>query len=348
MTEVIGENIDRIATIEMRSKTPPRGVIHRLYESARKKSGQPLTLTAAREIISALKENDHVFFVTGAGAWPVLLKGETDGPLGAASLARAIDLGIGAKPIFLSDEHNLEPIIASCEAAGITIKGVDDRTFKARPHSGMVFPFPLDPKKTLDVAKELLDAYQPKAVISIERLGPNEKGFFHTVRGFRRTDCAPLNLVVEEARNRKILTIGIGDNGNEIGCGLIHEDVKEIQTWGKLCQCPCKSGMATVSKTDYLIIASVSNWGAYGVSACMAYLLEDLDIMHSEYIEKRMLEECVSAGGTDGELGIQIPSVDGISLEVQQSVVIMMREVVKRGLKGLKKEVTYPQVEEKG
>ena len=46
-----------------------------------------------------------------------------------------------------------------------------------------------------------------------------------------------------------------------------------------------------------------------------------------------------------GELGIQTPSVDGILLEIQQAAVAMMREVVKRGLKGLKKEVTYAQDE---
>ncbi len=346
MSEVIGEYIDRIATIEMRSQTPPRGIIHRLYECARKKCGQPLTMTAARKIIEALKENDNYLIVTGAGAWPVLLKGETDGPLGAASLARAIDIGIGAKPIFISDENNLPPIIATCEAAGITIKDVDDRTFEARPHSGMVFSCPLDPKATLNVAKELLNKYKPKAVISIERLGPNEKGYYHTVRGFRREDCAPLNLLVDEARKRNIVTIGIGDNGNEIGCGIIHEDVKKIQTWGSKCRCSCQAGMATVTITDYLIIASTSNWGAYGVAACMAYLLDDLDIIQDPYIEKRMLEECVDAGGVDGELGIQTYSVDGISPEVQQAVVVMMREVVRRGLKKLRKEVTYPQVED--
>ena len=98
MAEVIGENIDRIATIEIRTKTPPRGIIHRLYEAARKKCGHPLTMTAASRIVETLKEYDNFLIVTGAGAWPVLLKGETDGPLGAASLARAIDLGIGAKP----------------------------------------------------------------------------------------------------------------------------------------------------------------------------------------------------------------------------------------------------------
>ena len=42
MAEVIGENIDRIATIEIRSRTPPRGVIHQLYKNARKKAGKPL------------------------------------------------------------------------------------------------------------------------------------------------------------------------------------------------------------------------------------------------------------------------------------------------------------------
>jgi hypothetical protein len=343
MAEVIGEYIDRIATVEMRSKTPPRGVIHRLYEAARKKSGQPLTMAAASKLIDVLKENDNCLIVTGAGAWPVLPKGETDGPLGAASLARAIDIGIGAKPLFISDEHNLPPIIATCEAAGLTITDVDDRTFEARPHSGMAFSCPLDPKAALSTAKELLDKYKPKAVISIERLGPNEKGYFHTVRGFRREDCAHLNLLVDEARKRSIPTIGIGDNGNEIGCGLIHEDVKEIQTYGSKCRCPCQAGMATVAITDYLIIASTSNWGAYGVSACMAYLLDDLEVIQDPYVEQRMLEQCVDAGGVDGELGTQTYSVDGISPEVQQAVVVMMREVVRRGLRKLRKEVTYPQ-----
>jgi len=345
MPEVIGENIDRIATVEIRSKTPPRGVIHRLYKSAREKSGYPLTLAAAHAIVDTVKKNDCVFFITGASGWPSLLKGETDGPLGAASLARAMDIGIGIKPIFLSEENNIEPIIATCEAAGITIKGIDDMTFKAKLHSGMVYPFPLESKKALNKAKELIDIYHPKAVISIERLGPNAKGYFHSVRGFKIDNVAPLNLLVEEARKRKILTVGVGDNGNEIGCGVIYDEVKEIQNWGKLCRCPCKSGIATVTKTDYLVIASVSNWGCYGISACMAYLMDNLEIMHDENIEKRMLEKCVDNGSVDGELGMQVLSVDGISLKVQQSVVNMMREVVERGLKGLKEEVGYSQKE---
>jgi len=54
MAEVIGENIDRVATIEMRSKTPPRGVIHRLYEAARRKSRAPLTLSAAQAIVGQI------------------------------------------------------------------------------------------------------------------------------------------------------------------------------------------------------------------------------------------------------------------------------------------------------
>ncbi len=341
MAEVIGENIDRIATVEIRSKTPPRGVIHRLYNAARRRSPNPLTLSAAREIVGRIKSGDHVFIATGAGGWPNLPKGETDGPPGAASLARALDLGLGAKPVLFSDEHNLEPIIASCEAAGMTVRIIaDDRTLKVRPHSALVLPFPSDHRQALERSRELLDAYQPQAVIAIERLGPNGQGIFHSVRGFR-IDCAPLNLLVEEARGRKLLTVGIGDNGNEIGCGLIYDDVREIQPRGRVCQCPCQAGMATVAKTDFLIVASVSNWGAYGVAACMAYLQGEPDLLHDAYMEKRMVEACVDAGGVDGELGMQVPSVDGISMAVQQSIVTIMGEVVKRGLRGLRTEVTY-------
>lgn len=332
MTEIIGENIDRISTIEIRSRSSSHGVVNRLYESARKKSAHLLTLSAAREIISNVKSSDYVFIVTGSGGLPNLPNGETDGPLGAASLARALDLGIGAKPIFLSDECFLEPIIATCEAAGISIRAIDDKLLKLRHHAGMALPFPLDPKKALDRAKELLDTYKPKAVIAVERTGPNEKGVFHNMSGFNKADVAPLNLLFDEARRRNLLTIGIGDNGNEIGFGVIHDDVKEIQGLGKTCKCPCGAGIATVTKTDFLIVASVSNWGAYGVSACMAYLLEDLNILHDSHMERRMLEACVEKGGADGVLGMQILSEDGISLEVNQSIVTIMREVVKLGL----------------
>ena len=99
MPEIIGENIDRLCTVEMRPQGMPRGKIHRLYEAARRKqNGRPLTLLAAEKLRAALKPGDYVILATGAGVPPWMPAGETDGPVGIAALGRALVMGLGARP----------------------------------------------------------------------------------------------------------------------------------------------------------------------------------------------------------------------------------------------------------
>jgi len=38
-----------------------------------------------------------------------------------------------------------------------------------------------------------------------------------------------LDSLVELAREKHIFTVGIGDNGNELGCGIILDEVQKIQ-----------------------------------------------------------------------------------------------------------------------
>src|SRR5205807_1527308 len=60
-------------------------------------------------------------------------------------------------------------------------------------------------------------------------------------------------------------TIGVGDGGNEIGMGKIPWDVirRNVPNGGLIaCRVP----------TDYLIVAGVSNWGAYALAAGVALL----------------------------------------------------------------------------
>ena len=108
------EYIDRLITIEMRfGEGLPRGVTHQMYDAAREaQGGMPLSLLAAQGLINALGSGDHVLVVTGAGMAPWLPKGETDGPPGAAAIARALDIGLGAKPIMIAEERNMAPVIA--------------------------------------------------------------------------------------------------------------------------------------------------------------------------------------------------------------------------------------------
>jgi D-glutamate cyclase len=95
---------------------------------------------------------------------------------------------------------------------------------------------------------------------------------------------------------RGVFSVGIGDAGNEIGFGRITDAVRQIQPYGARCQCECGDGMATVTPTDVLVVAAVSNWGAYGVEASLAILLERQDLLHTTTDARRVIERCLEAG----------------------------------------------------
>jgi hypothetical protein len=332
MPEVIGEYVDRLCNVEMRMKGLPRGVAHLLYDRARQAQDGPLTYLAARHLLENVREDGRVMFLTGAGLLPWLPQGETDGPLGAVCLARALSVGLGAKAIYVSEERHLPPINAASVAAGISV--VDATDIQVRKRAAVAVPFPLGDKGAKRAAQQLLDDYQPTAVIAVEKLGPNEKGVLHSIAGVAvpPQSQAHTHYLIEEAKQRGILTIGIGDGGNEIGFGLITEAVQEIQPYGRHCQCPCDSGVATVTSTDVLVCAAVSNWGAYGVAACMAFMLGDPNVLHDEHTEYRMLDAAVGAGALDGAYGVQSLLVDGIGWRAQQALITMLHSIVENGL----------------
>jgi len=90
----------------------------------------------------------------------------------------------------------------------------------------------------------------------------NEKGCIHSVRGEETTEhVAKIDLIIREARRAGILTIGIGDGGNEIGMGNIREEIQKGIPFGNRCNCPCGEGIAPATETDFLVTATVSNWG---------------------------------------------------------------------------------------
>ncbi|MHB9092997.1 MAG: glutamate cyclase domain-containing protein, partial [Chloroflexota bacterium] len=84
--EFIGENLDRLVSLEMRPQGKSQGVIRRLYDAARLHHGEPITTLAARRLVESVKSGDTVIIATGAGLPDYLPFGETDGPLGSAAL----------------------------------------------------------------------------------------------------------------------------------------------------------------------------------------------------------------------------------------------------------------------
>ncbi|KAK6024441.1 hypothetical protein OSTOST_09749 [Ostertagia ostertagi] len=191
-------------------------------------------------------------------------------------------------------------VIKSTEAAGLAV--YDEALFKQRRSCAMAVNFPVGEAAGKKAAAALIKKYKPAAMIFIEKVGPNTKGIYHSIMGTPRTPdkIASAYHLAEQAKTAGIPTIGIGDGGNEIGCGLIKEAVAEIQPFGKDCGCPCHGGVGTVTECDVLVFAAVSNWGAYGIAAALAGHLGDREILHDEATELRIVQASVDGGAMDG------------------------------------------------
>ena len=333
MPEIVGECVDRLITVEMR---PPyifcRGTIASLYESSREKLGvKSLTLLAAKKILESVKENDNVFIMSGFSWLPGMPHGETDGPLGVASIARALSLGLNAKPLLIQGEREAPCAKVTVKAAGLNVEKYE--IVKEGKNSAAIILFPHckddDGKK---FAVDLIDTYNPKAIFSFETIGPNRKGIHHSGLGFRYHG-ENLYHLFDEASKRGILTIAGIDLGNELGSGNIEEEVRKIVPRTDVCLCPCQAGSACRVTADVTIPVATSNWAAYGISAMLGLLLKRSDILQDADTERRMLEACISAGGVEGISLRPIMVVDGISDKANQCVVNLLHEIINNGLK---------------
>jgi hypothetical protein len=307
----------------MRISDYSRGVIAKLHGAAvEEQGGLPLSLLAARHVLANARKGRHFFVVTGAGNPRFLPAGETDGPPGAVALARAIHEATGAIPILLTDKPFVANVEATALAAGLGLR--DAAALEGIPFSTAVLP--LVPGEAADaVCREYLDRFDPCLMISIEKIGPASNGVAHSASGtpVGDTHCRAEPLF-EEGTKRGIATLGIGDNGNEIGFGRITPAVHTHK--------PAGEKLATRVATDVLVAANTSNWGGYGVIAAMAALLQKPELAHTARAERRILEANVAYGAADGSTGRHIMAVDGMDEEVQYAVVTMLQHIVRNGL----------------
>jgi hypothetical protein len=317
--EAIGWALDRAASVEIRRGDYTRGVAVPLYEAAlRAQRGRPLCLDAATRLVDSIKPGDTVLVATGAGHPVHLPAGETDGPLGAAALARVLAIGLGALPVFVACQEHAAPISAAAEAVGLpNVPLVSVRS---------------DADGTREATRQFRDL-APRAVIAIEALAPNVNGVAHSATGLPTEGVrSGVEHLVDVARREGVLTIGIGDNGNEIGFGLIEREVRRVKPYGDVCRCPCGGGIASSVATDVLVVANVSNWGAYAVEAMVGALLGDETMIHDATAENAMLSRAVAAGARDGSSGRPDLLVDGSSTAVNDAVLTILTGIVHNGL----------------
>ena len=321
--EYIGEGIDRLVTLDVRA----RGVIYNLYDAARKLVDSPLTLTAARRIVETVKDGDTVIITTGFRVLPQKVQ-ETDGPLGAATLAKSLIKAFNANPIVVIEEPSREIMASTLRALGIN-PVMNEADFKKGENSVLILDFPFELENAIEAAKRIVEKYKPSLVFATEKAGRNVKGEYHTMRGVNISSFhAKIEPLIEEARSRGILTIGVGDGGNEVGMGNIREAIEKFVPYAKECQCPCKGGIAAESKVDLLVVASISNWGVYGIEACIAALTENMEALHTAEEEEEMLRNSIKAGAVDGVTSKPELSVDSAPLKVHTSIIRILEGLI--------------------
>jgi hypothetical protein len=324
----IAESIDRLITVDVCANHISRGSIVPLYEAALRLLGKPLTLAAAEELEQVCREDRWVIISSGFVLKPYMPYGETDGPIGAVALARTLNRAFKCKILFLTEKEGMDAVRAIMLAAGLLPVPLD--VAMAVSQSMTIQEFPVDIAEAQRLAAEIDKRFDPVAMITLERAGRNQKGVYHTSPGGDMSACtAKVDILFDLLRDKGILTIGVGDYGNEIGLGGLIESVKKIAPTAVKCCCPCGAGIATIVQAKIPIVASISNWGAYGICACLAAKLGDPKLLHDAEMERRMIEQASYAGLCDGVTVKPSFSADGISIQGHMSMNILLHEVLR-------------------
>lgn len=245
-----------------------------------------------------------VFILTGFCIRDTLT-GETDGPIGALSIASALER-LGKKAVIISDIYSKKILEAGIKAGNINAK------------------LEIVPYKNPEIISEtLLNKYNPTHLIAIERPGKANDKCYYSMRGEDLRDLIPnTDILFEEAVKRKITTIAIGDGGNELGMGglafLETINCKENSIWAR-------------SIADYQILCGVSNWGGYGLVAVLS-IMSGQALLHDRNSEIKLLEEIVSCGSVDGYTKKKELTVDGLSLEENLAILEKLNNIVEKGI----------------
>lgn len=318
----LAESIDHLICVEFRRSgaTVNNGVIDPLYRAARARAGGPLAWMGGEALLDACSSSGGapVYIATGH-VHPVLMpSGETDGPLGAVALARAIVECTDAPVILLAEEVVVPILFAACNAAGLNVR---DASALPLPRSVAVQSFPIDEAEARDAAAQMIAG--AAAVVTVEKIGRCRGGGYRTGSGTDVTaSLAKVDILVDTANASGVLTIGIGDLGNEIGMASIAETVLEVIRTGV--------GETIVSEvpTDHLIVAGCSNWGAYGMVAAIAAQTGTPSALHSGDLERYMLEAICAAGAVDGFTVGPTREVDGAGMRTHAAFADLLSDIV--------------------
>jgi len=229
-------------------------------------------LAGARSLFRHKGTTEQACLLTG---FPCLLDfdppTETDGPLGAVSIARAYLAVTGpAAPLVLAtDACNEAVLLAAVQAAGL------EQTYGAGRVRVEAFP-PAGEWTQADEARLEKIQAESATVVAIERAGPGADGGYYTMGGYDMSPLiAPLERLMGQRPQRtegtaggNLLsreTVGVGDGGNEVGMGKVRPAILESAV-------PHAAKISCVTSADSLLVCGVSNWGGTALAAALAAL----------------------------------------------------------------------------
>jgi len=226
---------------------------------------------------------------------------ETDGPIGTALLAAAL-AACGVPARVAVDGPSAKVVRAAIDAAGQPVT-LDEVSVGVRT----------------DIDR-LIDAWEAVGIshaVSIERCGRSADGRPRNMRGL---DVSAWTAPLEDLYSAGSWTrIAVGDGGNEIGMGRLPADLIARTV-------PNGAAIACVVPCDHLIVAGVSNWGAYGLMAALAVLRPDWRSTIAPFLNAE-LDFAVTraiverAGAVDGVTARPEATVDGLGPDVHGALI---------------------------
>jgi D-glutamate cyclase len=240
----------------------------------------------------------HVLILTG---FYILSAGviETDGPPGTVILANAL-CKAGKRVTILTDRH----------AEGIMRAGLRSIDCPAE-----LVTYSKDDR----IEYEAVIGSDTTHCIALERPGIAADGFHHNFRGLIISDhVAPLDDVFIKCASSGIITVGIGDGGNELGMGNVSHAVDAHIAPHRPYSCKILS--------DLCICSGVSNWTGYALAALLSRLFSK-NLMPDASSFSSLLEEVVAAGAVDGVTGKRDLTVDALPRVWEDGVYERMLEV---------------------
>ena len=149
-------------------------------------------------------------------------------------------------------------------------------------------------RQTLEVAREL--------GLSVAALTANKS--VELIEQQAREFCPRLAVLYDEDAARE-LRARLSDTNTQVLSGM--------------------EGLLAAATADSIITATCSDWGCYGLMAALAYLLRNIDILHTEEMEAEVMRTAARSGMID-MTGSLLPGIDGFNLKMNVSILSLMRQ----------------------